>query len=81
MSDKTDKEDLIRAFSDVVWMAARYANGRSTYAPQMVRDAVKLVKEIEPSFKVRPDPFVIDTTPHRKESYQLESDWLGDIYE
>lgn len=34
-------ETLKHCFEEVIWMAIRYAHGRHTYAPGMVRDAVK----------------------------------------
>ena len=38
-SDTPSIEEIKQAFDDVIWMAIRYAHGRSTYAPGMVRDA------------------------------------------
>ena len=75
----TDLEKLKKAFEDVIWMSARYANGRSTYAPQMVRDAVNAVKEVYPDWKMRPDQTIKNTT-FLGERFQLESDCLLDIY-
>jgi hypothetical protein len=74
----TDLEKLKKAFEDVIWMAARYAHGRSTYAPSMVRDAVALVKEVYPEWDMKPDQTIkkLDTS----ESYKLESDDLSDIH-
>jgi len=81
MTDEEKIEKLVHAFSEVVWMAARYANGRSTYAPQMVRDAVNLVKEIDPSFKMTPDRLVQVPLPSDVETYQLKGDFLNDLYD
>lgn len=33
-------EMLLAAFGDIWWMARRYADGRSTYAPKMFNDAM-----------------------------------------
>ena len=71
-------EKLKKAFDDVIWMAARYAHGRSTYAPTTVRDAVALRREVDPDWRLRPDATIKKLD--RTESYQLESDDLSDIY-
>jgi hypothetical protein len=77
----TDQEKLKEAFEDVIWMAARYANGRSTYAPSMVRDAVKAFKEVYPEWEMRPDLMVMsEHQQSSKETFNLESDWLVDLY-
>ena len=72
-----DLEKLKKAFDDVIWQAARYAHGRSTYAPQMVRDAVALRREVDPDWRLAPDTAV-------KKLDRLEmmsqSDDLTDIY-
>ena len=36
-------------------MAIRYADGRHTYAPSMVRRAVKVFEEVYPDFKIKED--------------------------
>ena len=76
----TNEEILLKAFEDVIWQAARYANGRSTYAPQMVRDAVNAVKSVYPEWEMRPDR-TIENVTLLGEPFQLESDCLLDIYE
>ena len=51
-----NKELIIKkAFDDVVWMAIRYANGRHTYAPSMVREAVNAFKEVFPDWQLKAD--------------------------
>lgn len=42
---KQEKKELQKAIEDILWMAARYAHGRHTYAPSMVRDSVKVFQE------------------------------------
>jgi hypothetical protein len=50
------KEDKLRgAIEDILWMAIRYADGRHTYAPSMVRRAVKVFEEVYPDFKIKED--------------------------
>ena len=46
---------LKKAYEDVIWMAIRYANGRATYAPSMVRDSVKEFQKVFPGWKPRYD--------------------------
>jgi hypothetical protein len=41
---KADEKRLQSAIEDILWMAARYAHGRHTYAPSMVRDSVAVFK-------------------------------------
>ena len=74
----TDLEKLKKALDDVIWMSARYAHGRSTYAPTLVRDAVALRREVDPDWRLAPDQAIepLDRTEH----YQLRSDDLSDIY-
>ena len=59
------KEDKIKeAITDILWMAIRYADGRHTYAPSMVRRAVKVIKEVYPDFKIKEDKTL--TQPNEK---------------
>ena len=46
---------LKKAYEDVIWMAMRYANGRKTYAPSMVRDSIKAFQTVFPDWKPRND--------------------------
>jgi hypothetical protein len=74
---KNKEEKLSRAFEDVIWMAIRYAHGRHTYAPSMVRDAIKLFQSVHPEWKPRADvtiKFEQDTS-----GVGLRSDWLDDL--
>jgi hypothetical protein len=49
MSKETDI--LKKAYEDVIWMAIRYANGRATYAPSMVRDSIKEFQKVFSDWK------------------------------
>jgi hypothetical protein len=78
---KKQEQQVKQCFEDTIWMAIRYAHGRSTYAPSMVRDAVKLYQSIYPDFKLKQD--VTIEAPH-KEDLNLgscESDYLHDLFE
>lgn len=83
----TDKEKvLLQAFMDTIWMAMRYANGRSTYAPHMLRDAVQRVKKEYPEFKMMPDAVIVEEKIRRLEYSDegefggIAGDWLDDLF-
>lgn len=44
---KEENEALKRIIKDTLWMAYRYADGRSTYAPQMFNDAVHVLDSLQ----------------------------------
>lgn len=71
---------LKRAYTEVIWMAMRYANGRSTYAPSMVRDSIKEFQEVFPDWTPKNDPAL---KSDRESGYVapagLDSDWLDDL--
>jgi hypothetical protein len=69
-------DKLLRAFDDTIWMAIRYAHGRHTYAPSMVRDAIKAVQEVYPDWKPRPDATL---EQDKSRMGGLESDYLDDL--
>ena len=83
---KADADKLLLAFEDVVWMAIRYANGRHTYAPQMVRDAITSVQTLYPDWKLRHDR-TIKTDVERMKAFDdvlglsISSDYLDDLFE
>lgn len=48
-------EALRNALTDTIWMARRYASGRSTYAPGSVNDAVRTLRGLGVSLGVGAD--------------------------
>ena len=51
VSAKNIRDDKVaQAFCDIVWMAIRYANGRQTYAPGLVRHAIKTFRQVYPGW-------------------------------
>lgn len=44
--NKKQQEALCKIVRDTLWMARRYADGRSTYAPNMFNDAVHLLETV-----------------------------------
>ena len=72
---KSDEKRLQTAIEDILWMAARYAHGRHTYAPSMVRHSVKVFKDVFPEFKIKQD-YVIEPS----EDMYFKNDYLNDIF-
>ena len=79
---KQENKILIQIIKDIIWMAVRYAHGRHTYAPSMVRDAMREFKKICPEYRYR------DITIEAPEMDDLISagsrfreDWLDDLIE
>jgi len=80
-TELTDKEKLdivSNAFQDVVWMAIRYANGRLSYAPVTVRDAVKAYQSVYPDWKPNYDSTITDDFA-KGYSGSPDGDCLADI--
>lgn len=67
MAERIEKLSIARrSFEDIVWMAIRYAHGRSTFSPITVRDAVKSYKAAFPDFMI---------------IREQESDYLNDLFD
>jgi hypothetical protein len=77
---KKQEQQLKKCFEDTIWMAIRYAHGRSTYAPSMVRDAVKLYQSIYPEWKPKKD--IVIEAPKKEDlnGMSFESDYLHDLF-
>ena len=78
---------LKKAYEDVIWMAIRYAHGRQTYAPSMVRESIKDFQKVFPDWKPRHD-ITLKPERERLEEYyteagkdvpHLKTDWLDDL--
>lgn len=50
---KHEAEALRKVIEDIAWMARRYADGRSTYAPSMYNEAA--ISAMRLGCKIRPD--------------------------
>lgn len=72
-------EAVKKSFEDTIWMAIRYAHGRSTYAPSMVRDAVNRFKQIFPDWKLKKDTTI--KPPEKIDGIGIRSDYLDDLFE
>jgi len=73
-----EKEILKKAFEDVIWAAIRYAHGRHTYAPDMVRDAVRDFQKVFPEWKPKRD--ITIEPPEKLRSPVLRLDYLDDLF-
>jgi hypothetical protein len=62
-------------------MAIRYADGRHTYAPSMVRDAIRDFKEIYPDWKPKHDITIKKPSDDKIEGMSFASDYLWDLFE
>ena len=77
---KSDEKRLQSAIEDILWMAARYAHGRHTYAPSMVRRSVSVFKDIFPEFKIKQDPMIELPADDEVRGTSFRSDYLDDIF-
>ena len=81
----TDKERIKRLYNiieNTFWMSIRYAHGRHTYAPYIIRDVFKELKEIFPDFKLRKDQTIEPPTEEElNQMGTLREDWLDDLFE
>ena len=75
-----DKKRIKAAIEDILWMAARYAHGRHTYAPSMVRDSVKVFKELLPDLKIKQDNVIEPPKENEIGGLSFRSDYLDDIF-
>ncbi|MDD5061028.1 MAG: hypothetical protein PHN44_01950 [Candidatus Marinimicrobia bacterium] len=80
MTDKQKIETLRDCFAEVIWMAIRYANGRHTYAPDMVRVAINNFKTVFPDWQPKKDktikPLELEDT---LDSFS-RGDYLDDLF-
>jgi hypothetical protein len=77
---KADEKELKNAIEDILWMAARYAHGRHTYAPSMVRDSVATFKRIFPDFKIKQDHVIEPPSEDMVGGMSFRTDYLDDIF-
>ena len=79
-------DTLKKAYEDVIWMAIRYANGRSNYTPSMVRGSIKEFQKVFPDWKPQNDSTLksdrrMDECITGEPEYGLKGDWLDDLVE
>jgi len=79
-----DLDILKEAYTEVIWMAIRYAHGRQTYAPSTVRDSIKQFQKVFPDWKPWRDKTLKDDRERMesmKDHFSLKEDWLDDLVE
>lgn len=79
MTDKQKLELVKKCYEDIIWMAIRYADGRHTYAPDMVRNSIERFKSIFPNFELQEDKTLIKKENIKIDGFTLESDYLWDL--
>ena len=77
---KSDEKRLQKAIEDILWMAARYAHGRHTYAPSTVRESVEVFKNVFPEFKIKQDHVIESPADHEINGMSFRTDYLNDIF-
>ena len=81
----TDKERIKRLYNiieNTFWMSVRYAHGKHTSAPYIIRGVSKQLKEIFPGFKLKKDITIKPLTEEElNEMGTLREDWLDDLFE
>jgi hypothetical protein len=81
MTDKQKIQILEKAFTNTIWMAIRYADGRHTYAPDTVRTAVKDFQKVFPGWKPRKDIAIGPPKETEFKGISFKSDYLHDLLE
>lgn len=65
---ESDREKVISCFDDIAWMAIRYAHGRQTYAPTVVRSAILRFREMFPEWSLKEDRTIEDIPDRPRDS-------------
>lgn len=75
----TKKERILKdCFEEVIWMAIRYAHGRHTFAPTIVRDAIKNFQDVFPEWEPKKD--ITIKPPEHIEGFAMHDDYLDDLF-
>lgn len=75
---KTQREISLEAIiRDTFWMARRYAHGRHTYAPGIIRDAYGALKRL--GITIREDSTIEPPSDEEIGGMSFRSDYLDDI--
>lgn len=81
MTDKQKVEILSDCFKEVIWMAIRYADGRHTFAPSTVRDAIRDYQKVNPDWKPKNDVTIEKPSDDMIGGISFASDYLWDLFE
>jgi hypothetical protein len=77
---KSDEKKLQSAIEDILWMAARYAHGRHTFSPSVVRSSVEVFKSVFPEFKIIQDDIIYVPSEEEIGGISFREDYLDDIF-
>lgn len=80
MTDKEKIKTLKHCFEETIWMAIRYAHGRHTFAPSMVRDAVRDFKKVFPDWELKNDITIESPEDDEVGGISFRSDYLDDLF-
>lgn len=80
MTLKQENAALRDIIKNTFWMARRYAHGRNTYAPGMVRDAYKRIKTLSVDIG-QPDTTLEAPKPDVLKGFVMREDYLDDCNE
>lgn len=79
-SNREQREIIfIQIINNILWMAARYAHGRNTYAPGAVRNTVERMREMVPGWEPKKD-VTIKPPDGDLMAFQFKEDYLHDIF-
>lgn len=80
---KKEMQERIKALEiviqDTFWMARRYANGRKTYSPSMVRTAYHTLERL--GIKIQHDDVILPPIDGEIGGMRFREDYLDDINE
>ena len=71
------EEELENVIRQIFWMARRYAHGRHTYAPQVVRDAFYVLKAN--GINIEKDNTIKPPIAEKIKGMTFRKDYLDDI--
>ena len=82
---KRDKDATIQKLREcieaILPFAIRYAHGRHTYAPGVVREVVQTLRELFPDFRLKPDPVIKPPEDWMlKQPLVQRDDYLDDLF-
>jgi hypothetical protein len=81
MTDQKQQIILLKSIvNDLLWMAARYAHGRHTYAPSTVRDSVEKMQRMFPNWEPRRDECIEKPKPEDIGGMSFREDYLDDVF-
>jgi hypothetical protein len=79
MTNNKKIETLKECFEKVIWMSIRYAHGRQTVAPTMVRSAIKMFQEVFPDWVPKEDKSIEAPELEENAIRLFKDDYLHDL--